>query len=573
MTPNGKCNTFINNIGYTGAAQTFTKDYESASEHNSGDPGIPIGLASNFRFKGMNRDFVVLRGDFDGNPGYAVYTKFTKDVSEDYYLRSMTQSEGAIVNSIEYKELMPTNGQYGNLSDFYSSTNSLNYPFVEARMFPKTKLVSRLTNVAMGITKKQDFKYHGLVLHLNGLGMMGFMKHARSAWYTSPTAKKIWSVSEMDPLKRGAVVRDCSLLLDSEFAFSTSYNNLIQKKDYSYSVSTDPNTKRYVGLLDKEIVNDYLTGVITENETKYSQDYYLPTKVTTRNYLGTNLQGTYVTDVVYDTPSLAADYSIGRPVQKTVTSAMYNDIKFNVEKFTYVNNRIVKTEKNVSKDPSSLDAVTIIEDLEYFSNGNVKKKTLRATGTSEANNLVPRSTEYTYDPTNRFFKTVKDVEGLTVTNDDFDPLYGVVLKQTNPFGQISTSLYDLWGKRDWVIDFLGRKVEYTYTKTGNVYTTTENGPDGSSAIVESDALGRVIRKGSKDINGAWSYVKTEYDDFNRKLRESEPYSTSPTLWSANEYDDYSRIKKITASTGREYTLLVQGLSTKTFDGVIEKNDR
>jgi RHS repeat-associated protein len=565
-----KVYTFVNNIGNTTAAQTFSKDYESASEHSSGNPGIPMGLASNFRFKGMNKDFVVLRGSFDGNPGYAVYTKFTKNVSEDCFLRSVSQSAGAIANSIEYKELTPTSGQYGNLNDFYSSTNSLYYPYVEVKQSPQTKLVYRLTNVAMGVTKKQDFKYHGLVIHLEGLGMMGFMKTARSAWYTNPTAKRLWSVTEMDPLKRAAVVRNCSLLLDTDFAFATSYSNLVQKKDYVYSQSTDPNTKRYVGLLDKEILTDYLTNVITEKETKYTTDYFLPEKITAKNYLGATLQGTYVTDMVYDTPSLGVNYSIGKLVKKTGTSNAYNDVKFNVEKYTYTNNRITKTEKNVSKDPTSLDDVTLIEDVEYFSDGNVKKKTLRATGTAAANSLAPRSTEYTYDATNRFVKTTKDPELSVVTNDNFDPLYGVVLKQTNHLGQSTTSMYDSWGKRDRITDFLGKKVDYTYVKTGNLYVTTETKEDGSVSMVESDVLSRLVRKGAKDINGVWSYVKTEYDEFNRKLRESEPYTTSPALWKTHEYDDYSRNIKIINSTGRIYTLDIAGLTTTTYDEVLSK---
>lgn len=64
---------------------------------------------------------------------------------------------------------------------------------------------------------------------------------------------------------------------------------------------------------------------------------------------------------------------------------------------------------------------------------------------------------------------------------------------------------------------------------------------------------------TKDINGNWIYANTEYDYLGRKLKDSEPYlsTTSPTLWTNYEYDDYNRPIKTTAPTGKIVTTIAE----------------
>ena len=313
-----------------------------------------------------------------------------------------------------------------------------------------------------------------------------------------------------------------------------------------------------------------MTNVVTTAETEYTADYLLPKKTINKNFVGTALHGTSTSETTFNvnTAGTGSNYYIGRPLSTKSTVSAYNDTKLSTETYFYTNGNITKTEKNANNASE-----TIVETADYYATGNLKSKTIRAVGTAEANALAPRTTSYTYDATNRFIKSITDVEGLTAVNDAFHPLYGVVLQQTNPYGLSTKSLYDNWGKRISVTDFLGKSVNYIYQRTGNVYKTTENTDDGSSSIVESDALGRETRKGSNDINNLLHFVASEYDILGRKFRTSEPYfaTASPTLWTTTTFDDYGRTTKVLSYTGRAVTASYDGLTTTSNDEVTIKS--
>ena len=128
----------------------------------------------------------------------------------------------------------------------------------------------------------------------------------------------------------------------------------------------------------------------------------------------------------------------------------------------------------------------------------------------------------------------------------------MVTSFTNAFGQTATSSFDNWGKNTSTTDFFGKTVTFTYTRNGNVYSTLQTSNDASASSVEQDELAREIRRGSIDLNGNWTYTKTEYDAFGRKYRVSEPYfgNATPTQWNTIEYDLLSRPIKTTSHTGK-----------------------
>ncbi|MFM9988352.1 RHS repeat-associated core domain-containing protein [Flavobacterium sp.] len=578
-----KVTTYANNIGKS-TGSGFTFDFVSAQwehcsagcplqpnpcfyNHWNDSPELVTPIVSNYKYDGLNREILLLRN----HTNEITYINFTKDVSRDNTLLKVTQSGGAIVDEIEYKSMESSTGDLGLPSEFYSSENALDYPFVEIKKIATNKLVSRIKNTVMGVTRMQDFRYLGYVSHLDGLGILGFKKVARSSWYRNESDKKVWSISENDPLQRGAMVRSFSQLLNMPFVFSTSYTTgLMSKTENTFTQTTDSISKRYIILLNKQTTTDYLTNVVSEKiYNTYTPDYFLPSKVTNNNYLGSSLQGTSISETLFanDVLGVGSNYYIGRPYDMTNTVIAYGDTQVSNEKYFYTGSNLIRTEKKANSSPE-----TIVEAIDYFPNGNIQRKTTSATGTTATNAVSDRSTEFTYDITNRFVKTVKDVEGLITTNNTFDPLYGVVLSQTNPFGKSTTSIYDSWGKRTKVTDFLGKSITYTYAKASNIYTTTETGDDGSGSIIDSDALARVIRKASKDINGNWNYSNTEYDYLGRKYRVSEPYAAagSPSLWTTSEFDDYDRVVKVTAPTGRITTMSYIGLTATSFDEVMTK---
>lgn len=571
--------TYVNNIGLNGG---FTNNYISPSNHDNNDNSRPIPLASNYRYQGLDSDLLMIRfhggGSFDKT---VTFIDFKKDVYEDNLLQKVTQSNGAIIDEIIYDAVVPTEGTngLGNQNEFYSSTESLEYPLIELKQMPTNKIVSKLKNTSLGVVKFQDFKYHGFTVNLNGIGVVGFKKTARSSWYRNSLDKKNWNVTENNIIQRGATSKTFTVMLnDSQpFSFDTNYTDLINKTENTFTENIDPISKSYSILLNTQKTTDYLTNIVTQKiYNSYSSDFFLPTNVTTNTLLGTVLHGSTTTVTNYDNnpTGLGSNYYIGRPNELSTTKTLYvntltgsADTKTNNEKYFYSNGNLTRTEKK-----SNGSSETLVETFVYLSNGLLQSKTINATGTTVANSVSARTTSYTYDTTNRFVKTSTDSEGLITENLTYHSLYGTVLTQKNPYNQITTSVYDNWGKRTKVTDFLGKSVNYTYTRTGNIYNTTQVGDDGSSSMIESDALARQIKKGTKDINGNWIYANTEYDYLGRKLKDSEPYlsTTSPTLWTNYEYDDYNRPIKTTAPTGKIVTTTYNGLTISAYDTVMTK---
>ena len=548
--------TYANNISNTSiTGNKFTFDYSSPHNHDSDSPDLVIPIVSSYKRNGLDRDLVLVHNHYDR----IFYVKFKKDVSEDIRLKKIVSSGGNIVDQIEYKAMEPNsnlNDGQGTLNGFYSSNNSVSYPYVEIKKLPLNFLVSKITNTTEGIIKYQDFRYHGLVVNLHGLGTIGFNKTARSTWYLDPFQKRIWNISENDFQLRCALIRSYNQLLNNGYLFSFENTaNPIGIVNSTVNTFTDQFLNgNYKIQLNTQIVTDFITGVVNETNYVYDSTYLLPINITTKNYTTTSTSavGTKVTTTVFDNNSsgISADYYIGRPLETTSTTTAYGGTSTSKELFTYSSNKLIKTEKK----GNTSDSKFLVEEFEYNPVGNVIKKTLSSSGYNPTETFTPRVTEYTYDSTERFVKTVKDIEGLIATNVSFHPLYGIVTETLSPYGLTTKVEVDYWGKVFKSTDYLGKNTTIAYSKSSNEYTTTKSGEDGSVSVLISDALGRPKKSGQKNIDGTWSYKVVEYDYLGRKFRESEPFSSSPTLWTTFTYDDYSRLKTQTYPTGAVSTL-------------------
>lgn len=582
--------SYVNNIGnnLTGG-QSFYNNYNSPSTHVSDDNSYPIPLVADVKYKGLTSDLLMIR--YHGSDSFAkliTYIEFAKDVTYENSLKKVIQSNGAIVDDIIYLPMQSSsiNNGLGSPSDFYSSNNSVDFPFIEIKQIPSNKLVSKITNNTLGVLKFQDFKYNGYTVKLDGVGSIGFKKSARSAWYNSLNDKKVWTVTEIDPLLRGATKLNYTLHPSTaNFAFPTNLSNGIMSKLENIFTVSSPGVVPYSILLQSQKSTDNMTGIVKETIYNSYDAYNLPTSVTTKSLLGTTVQSSTITETVYDAPSFGAgsNYFIGRPNKITTTTTAYGDVKKSMETIDYVNGNIWHKYSNVYANGSTttLDPVTLVETMSYYPNGLLKDKEMSAIGTTaNVNDVTARKVSYTYDPTNRFISTVTDPENLVSTNVSFHPLYGTVLVAKNPFNQTSTSVYDNWGKRTSITDnTLNLKTNYAYSRANNIYTTTVTNTttagvsDGSSSIVEQDIMSREIRKGSKNLNGTWTYVATEYDAFGRKYRVSEPYfgSNSPSQWTVYAYDDYSRPITTTSFTGKIVNTVYNGLTVTVNDSVMSKS--
>ena len=251
--------TYTNNIGKqnNGGVQ-FNVDYITPCQgfgifqncdHHDDSPDMPVPIVSTFKHAGLNNEIVMIRK----HTNELTYINFTKDFTKDNNLIKVKQSNGAIEDKIEYKSLeTDPNVNFGlnASSDFYSSTNTSLYPFTELKQMSTSRLVDKLTNTVMGVERFQNFKYHGFVVNLQGLGIIGFKKIARSSWFNLQTGKKTWVVTENDPSKRGATIRTYSQLLDNSATFSfADESNKLSQIENEFTQTT--NVQQYVMLLKK----------------------------------------------------------------------------------------------------------------------------------------------------------------------------------------------------------------------------------------------------------------------------------------------------------------------------------
>jgi RHS repeat-associated protein len=564
---------------YVKSGNYFSFIHDSGEVNTSGSH-IPQLVATNQRTNNTDHDLLIIHTpDPTQSWDKLTYIDFAKNIAKDNNLVKVMQSNSQIIDEIEYKDLDNTiEVNQTAQTTFYSckdtySPNPVYYPNTELKRIPSCKLVSKLKNTTMGIARFQDFKYRGMTVNYTGIGTIGFSSTARSSWYRTSSDKKIWNVFINDNLKRGANVRSYSKMLDGSTAFAfNDYTNLLS--DNTNVFNTPAATFPYTLLLNSQSSTDYMTNVRTEKTLGYSADgYNLPTTTTTNTYLGTTLQSTSSSDAHFlnNPTGTGSNYYIGRPDWSTSTTTAYNDTKSSYQKLTYTGSNVTQTEKKVGTTAANAVAATekIVETMVYFPNGNLQSKSINAVGFSATAmaNIVPRATSYTYDTTNRFVKTSTDIEQLVTTNNTYHPLYGTVTSQTNPFNQTTLSTYDSWGKRTLITDFLGKTLTYAYTRTNNEYTTQETGADGSSSKTISDALGRVIKKGGKDVTGNWNFSNTLYDWKGQAISQSEPYleGTTPVKFTVSAYDDYGRTSVVTEHTGKITNFSYNGLTTTVAD--------
>lgn len=557
--------TFVNNIGNTNiTGNKFTEGYGSPTSNGSDSPELPIPIVSTYKHYGMNKEMVMLRNHYNS----LTYIDFKKDVSKENLLKKVISSGGNIVDEIMYVPMESTDhaiANGSNLYSFYSFGNSTNYPNVEIKTLPTNHLVYSLKNTVEGISKFQDFKYNGLVVNMHGLGMIGFNKTARSSWYQGTGQKKIWSVTETNPLWRGATQRTYVQLVPagSSFGFVNTGNpgGMINSTVNEFQHNTVNSV--FSIYRNRETVKDFKTNVVTQTDYSYDPTYLLPTVTKTENFLNNVSQGKSTTTNIFENNpgGAGSSYYIGRPLSSKNVTEAYNNTSETSQEYFYTAGKLTKTKKKGNTTAPNY----LVEEFEYGNYGNLKKKTVSSEGYTRS--IAPRSTEYTYDPTGRYVKTTKDIEGLVTTNNSYHPLYGMVLSATDPFGLTIATEYDNWGKIKKVTDYLGKNFITTYAKSGNEYVITKTGDDGSSSIQKSDALGRIKTTGIKNIDDTWSYKTVEYDFLGREYRKSEPYSSgTPSLWNTTLFDDYNRIIQSTSATGLVTTITYNGLTVTANDG-------
>lgn len=275
---------FTNNIGKT-TDSVFAQTYDSGL-FDSQSPDIPIPITSNYKYQGANTELVIVRGHYNK----IEYYQFNKNVETENRLKSVSESNGNIVQTIDYKPMVADNNFLGNPSqDFYSSSNTATYPNIEIIRNDVSYLVSKVTATINGISKYQDFKYYGYISNFN-YGTVGFKRTSRSSWYLdSSSDPKIWTTYNNDINLRGANTIIWTST-NEETVFATVPDNLLSTKTNDFATYTEG------GNVPAEN-NTYADIIITE-EAFEDQDYLASNSITSSSVIWDDYKVNYKAPVV-----------------------------------------------------------------------------------------------------------------------------------------------------------------------------------------------------------------------------------------------------------------------------------
>ncbi|VFA43237.1 RHS repeat-associated core domain-containing protein [Chryseobacterium indologenes] len=485
------------------------------------------------------------------------------DVSKEARISSITQ--GGVKTDISYKELDPVASP-----NFYQAVKKEKYPFMELANVQQSYAVSQLQQEG----KKQDFRYRGLLAHLQGRGTVGFRQTARSSWYADGLENtKIWNGVEIDPLNESLPIKEWSIRTTDEtkvFPADISENNsqLLTFKSTIYQadklingqvtavVSENDKSKTVTAIVPKIIkTKDFLTNTVAENTITYG-NYYLPSQNITNinnGYAVTTSAFTY-----FHNPSgTGAEYYIGRPHEKTEIKQAYNDTKSSKEEYTYENNS-VKTKKTWNRDNTGW----LLENYNYDIFGNITQKT-----TTNSIDSQSQTVNTQFDEKGRFVVKKTDNLGL-VTNIVYNN-WGQITKQTDPLGNILENEYDTWGKLMKSKTSLGGTTTFEYIKDDQYNSiVVQHEPHGNTSKKYTNKFGQKYKASTKAFQqGQFLNIDIQYDALGRKTSESEPYAEGASAWQWNTivYDDSVFPTKVTATafTGKQMeTSIVGGTTTE-----------
>lgn len=460
---------------------------------------------------------------------HVIYLDY-KHIPTSTRINAITQ--GKLTTNIEYAELLP--------GYQYKADSPMQYPYMALNRVNKSYVVSSLVQES----RRQDFRYKGLVSHLHGRGMVGFRQTARSSWYGDNTRNTIvWNGAEIDPLLESVPVKEWSIKTTDEsqiFPADLSVNNsqLLSFKSTQYRSDILTNGVKAlvpVTTTSKDFQRDVTTtGSITYNE------YYLPMQTVTSINNGFATTTTNL-EYIHNAGGTGPDYYIGRPQSKMETVTAYGDTKISREDYEYESNLL---RSKTSWNQNNTDWIK--EAYAYDGFGNITSKVTTSIDGPSQNEKAE------YDPAGRFVIKKTDNLGLhtsLIYND-----WGQVLEQTDPLGNKLTNTYDAWGKLLTSKTNLGGTTTYTYEKFYNGDAkVTEYSPDGDVKVSYTNKIGQNYKTSAKAVNkGRYVSKDIQYDELGRKVRESEPYfeGEDASQWNTIEYDDYSRPVKATSFTGK-----------------------
>ncbi|MCP4701303.1 MAG: hypothetical protein GY862_31275, partial [Gammaproteobacteria bacterium] len=565
----------------------------------------------------------IYTGDWngDGIMDVLVYNKDTGDnswhvsnITRYNLLTKITDGHGKTVE-ISYKPLTSNDVFLVKQRDIEAfigvAESSVAYPELDMRA-PLYVVDSYYADNGIGGRNKSSYRYVGARMNLHGRGFRGFMlmevndeasgrcritqfsqdyRHAGSRivksteyavspglrCFDDPNAKVVSETENTlaykkwpDPMqgyepacvKYDLILFPLTLTLcsppppEQEYGlFYFSYIKSVITKQYELDALKDPNGPP-IPFRVKTIDQEY-------------DDYGNPTNITI------NHGGGYTETTVNTYDNNTSQWHLGRLRTAKVTKTVLGQAaQTRVSAFEYSSTTGLLTKEIIQPgDPLCLEKA-----YTHDSYGNVRTSATR--GCSSTNPPIESRTHTTeYDNDGRF--VIKSINTLgheeTKTYE-----HGNLASRTGPNGLTTTWEYDGFGRQILETRADGAQTRASYHLCSGCfpnsvyYVWTEASGSPPSAVVY-DKLDREIVRGVYAFGGEIILAETRYNDIGQTIEVSEPYFLDivPTsrLWTQNQYDALSRIKRQTVPDGGAAITEYQGLTTVVTNPLGQRSTR
>jgi RHS repeat-associated protein len=501
-----------------------------------------------------NKDQDFTLGDFDGNGQTDILV--TKSTTQ-FYRGILDDKTNILLSRIADGLNNTTVITYRKLTDQYSSyTKGTSAPVFPVFTYQGPLPVVEEWFVNGGVTTSPEYSYQGLKIHRQGKGALGYEQ---------------------------LVVEDTHQGTKTEI--NSGY-------DATYYFPTVLSVKNYADDTLIKFTRNEWDKYVTKTKTEGLKDPIFPYVGYTLNrdvLKGQQDSTTFTYDTTIKGSLKEAKQKFDNGVTKTTTNAWYSNDETNWY-IGRLQETVVKYEKSNETTQSSKTTFTYSTDgklkpdfvrynvgtnreysvnHDYYSNGNLKQTY------QQASSLEERDTDYEYETNGIRLTKVTDPLRL-VTNYTYDATYGRLQKETDHRGNETAFTYDNMGRLATRSEPGGFVTTTAYNwgsdnaLTGEVYTVTASGNDGSQSKTWYDREGKDLRNDTKGFGGAWIYTLTGYDTKGRLWKKYVPGTTTatPADYTLYEYDAKNRLNKITAVGGKITNVSYSGNRvTETSEGL------
>lgn len=382
----------------------------------------------------------------------------------------------------------------------------------------------------LGSFNSFNYKYEGLKLHVNGKGLLGFNKFSEINVESKTRSEFEYTFNNNTYFQ--------TTLLNSK-VFSTTDNVMLTKSSYEYTfnnflLSGNPG-KRY-SFYAHEIKNfDYInnntvTATITQDESGNINQKIINNGIEniTENFTYEKLCSNLPYNNRLSTSQTIITRTGENPYQRSA-SFEYTDIACSMSKQT--------------------DDTGVEKLYQRNAFGNVISEGLTNPNVSTIYN------SYEYDSKGRFIIKATNPIGHESLYE-YEPIYGNVIKATDPNGLITSSTYDAFGRMKTttsptgIITDVSRswEIDPTYKSIFAITQTTSGSPTERNFF---SLTGENVKNTIQGFDGNLITINKTYNKLGQILTESEPNSQLNTTYSYEPL--LNRIQSINAPTGATTT--------------------